>query len=281
MSELYYESNGKPVNLVEESIANSIRYEYRRDSESGAFYTTVFIPQTDVNGNKQYPFMMWPNYPNGGTESVLQMCRSRKFVAAINGAGICSPYGQGVNVSGAPIGIVIQNGVLLKDHSDADPVAKTLTIDSNGMLGYARQSVTAEQLIAQGIKSTVSAYYPLVYNYNDIDQYEPDVAEHLTSSQMTSNAQRQAICQYENGDYLIITSEGRGYRGSGFFTGKRMQSVCKQYGVKFAYMLDGGGSAATVVGQKQLNGIYENTYGRVMPTYLVFNGTTTFKATNA
>lgn len=280
MGKTFYEIDGKPSHILT-SFRNSIKYEYHRDSESGAFYTTVLIPQTDVDGNKQYPFMMWPNYPNGGTESVLQMCTNRKFVAAINGAGIVAPYGEGVTVSGLPIGIVIQNGVLLQDHGNADPVAKTLTIDRNGTLGYAAQSVTAAQLISQGVISTVSAYYPLVYNYKNIDEFESDVAEHLLSSQMTSDAQRQVICQYENGDYLIITSEGRGYQGGGFFTGKRMQAVCKQYGVKFAYMLDGGGSASTVVGQKQLNSIYENGYGRVMPTYLVFNGTTSFKSTNA
>ena len=280
MGKTFYEINGEPVKLLT-SFRNSIRYEYHRDSESGAFYTTILIPQTDVDGNKQYPFVLWPNYPNGGTESVLQMCRSRKFVAAINGSGIVAPYGEGVKVSGLPIGIVIQNGVLLQDHGNADPEAKTLTIDRNGTLGYAAQSVTAEQLIAQGVVSTVASYYPLVYNYKDIDEFEPDVANHLVSAQMTSNAQRQAICQYGNGDYLVITSEGRGFRGDGFFTGKRMQAVCKQYGVKFAYMLDGGGSTSTVVGQKQLNAIYENGYGRVMPTYLVFNGTTEFKETNA
>lgn len=280
MTRVYYETDGEQVKLVEEGLKNSISYEFLRDSETGAFYTVLRVPQTDANGNKQYPFMIWPNYPNGGVESALQMCTRLKFLAAINGAGIVSPYGQGVMVSGGPIGIVIQNGVLLQDHGNADPVCKTLTIDANGTLGYASQSVTAQQLIANGVKSTVSGYYPIVYNYNNIDDYESDVAEHLLSSQV-GDAQRQAICQYENGDYLIITSEGRSFRGGGYFTGKKMQTVCKQYGVKFAYLLDGGGSAETVVGRKQLNAIYENTYGRVMPTFLVFNGTTEFKTTNA
>lgn len=282
MAKIYYEGNGAQVKLEESGFQNLISYEFQRDAETGAFYTVVRVPQTDSNGNKQYPFTIWPNYPNGGTQSTLQMNRERKFIVAINGAGICPPWGGDVSVSGEPIGIVIQNGVLLKDHSDADPVCKTLTIDSNGTLGYEKQSVTAEQLIERGVISTVSGYYPLVYNYNNIDDYESDVAEHLiTNATMTGNAQRQAICQYENGDYLIITTEGRSYAGGGYFTAKQFQSLCKKYGVKFAYMLDGGGSAQTVVGDKQLNCIYERTYGRVMPSYLVFNGTTSFKLTNA
>lgn len=261
---------------------NYFSIDYHRDSETGALYITVLVPQTLISGEKQYPFTIWPNYPNGGTQSTLEMNRDRKFLVAINGAGICPPWGGNVTVSGAPIGIFIQNGVLLKDHSDADPVCKTLTIDSNGMLGYAKQSVTSSELISSGIKSTISGYFPLVYNYNNIDSYESDVADYLVnSSSMTGDAQRQAICQYENGDYLIITTEGRGFAGGGYFTAKQLQRLCKQYGVKFAYMLDGGGSAQTVIENKQLNCIYERTYGRVMPSYIVFNGTDEFKLSNA
>lgn len=275
-----YKYNGMPTSN-DTSMRNYFSIDYHRDADTGAFYITVLIPQTTVSGEKQYPFMLWPNYPNGGTQSTLEMNREREFLVAINGSGICPPYGGNVSVSGEPIGIVIQNGVLLKDHGDADPVYKTLTIDENGMLGYAKQSVTAEQLIAMGVMSAVSGYYPLVYNYNNIDNYEADVATHLTTDPaMTGDSQRQAICQYENGDYLIITAEGGGYAGGGYFTAKQFQSLCKKHGVKFAYMLDGGGSVQTVVGQKQLNCIYEKTYGRVMPTYLVFNGSTTFKSTN-
>lgn len=273
-----YDYVGKKLN----GFQDLIRYEYRRDEETGAFYTTVFVPQTDENGNKQYPFTIWPNYPNGGTESPLQMNRRLKFLVAINGTGIAQPWGPGVTVSGGPLGTVIQNGVVLREYAEGDfsTVNRTLTIDANGTLGYEALSVTGAQLVARGIVSTASGYFPIVYDFEDIDEREPDLAEKMTDTQCTSDGQRQVLCQYENGDYLIITSEGRGGGGGGFFTFKQMQRLCKQYGVKFAYMLDGGGSAQTVVGDKPLNHIYENTYGRVMPTYIVFNGTTAFKASN-
>ena len=273
-----YDYVGKKLN----GFQDLIRYEYRRDDETGAFYTIVFVPQTDEYGNKQFPFMLWPNYPNGGTESPLQMNRRLKFLVAINGAGIAQPWGPDVTVSGGPLGTVIQNGVVLREYAAGDfsTVNRTLTIDSNGMLGYEALSVTGAQLAAMGIISTASGFFPIVYDFEDIDEREPDIAEKMTDAYCTGDGQRQALCQYENGDYLIITSEGRGGGGGGFFTFKQMQRLCKQYGVKFAYMLDGGGSAQTVVGDKALNHIYENTYGRVMPTYIVFNGTTGFKASN-
>lgn len=274
-----YDYDGKPLN----NLRDGIRYEYRRDDETHAFYTALYVPQTDQYGNKQYPFTIWPNYPNGGIESTLEMNRRLKFLVAINGCGIASPYGEGVAVSGGPLGTVLQNGVVLREYTSTDfsSVNRTLTVDANGTLSYEALSVTGAQLAAQGIVSTASGYFPIVKDYGDIDEYEPDIAEKMQDASCNTDAQRQALCQYENGDYLIITTEGREGRGGGFFTFKQVQRLCKQYGVKFAYMLDGGGSAQTVVGDKQLDHIYENTYGRVMPTYIVFNGTAQFKATNA
>ena len=41
--------------------------------------------------------------------------------------------------------------------------------------------------------------------------------------------------------------------------------------VRFAYSLDGGGSAETVVDRTQINTIYEGTYGRKVPTLIYFD----------
>lgn len=281
MSKKYYETNGREV-ILSSGFERLITYKYCRDNETGSFYTVINIPQTDYSGNKQYPFAIWPNYPNGGTESVLQMNKRLKFLVAINGSGIKSPWGPGVTVSGGPLGTVIQNGVVLKEYTDGEfgNPTRTLTIDNNGTLGYAPLSETGAQLTARGIVSTASGFFPLISNYEDIDNIESDIAEWLQGDSANRDAQRQTLCQYENGDYLIITSDGRGGNGGGFLTFKQMQRLCRQYGVKFAYILDGGGSAQTVIGDKCISRISENTYGRVMPTFIVFNGTTTFKASN-
>ena len=42
-------------------------------------------------------------------------------------------------------------------------------------------------------------------------------------------------------------------------------------GVKFAYALDGGGSAETVIGSRQINPIFEETAGRAVPTVIYFD----------
>ena len=110
--------------LVEQGGFRSlIRYGYKRDEATGAFYTVVSIPQTDNDGNKQYPFVIWPNYPNGGVQSTLQMNRAKKYLAAVNAGRFASPYGAGVTLTGKPLGTVIQNSVVLQQGASGNYTA--------------------------------------------------------------------------------------------------------------------------------------------------------------
>ena len=277
-----YDLNGKPVGP--HGFRHLIKYTFYRDSVTGALYSTLYVPQTNEYGEKQYPFVIWPNYPNGGNESALEMNKRLKFLCAINGSGCLNPYGEGVTVSGLPYGAIIQNNVLLRE--DAEHPAYFLTVDQNGNLGHLKRIVPQSQIVEMGIVSACDGYGPMLIDYQDAETVD-SAYSYLFDSNRTpppllfQDAQRQAICQYGNGDYLIITSEGRHHCGGGFFTILDMRRICRQHGVKFAYMLDGGGSAETVVGNKQINTIYENQYGRRIPTFIVFNGTTTFKSSNA
>ena len=49
-----------------------------------------------------------------------------------------------------------------------------------------------------------------------------------------------------------------------------MAQLLVDKGVKFAYSLDGGGSAETVIGTKQISPIYEGSSGRSVPTVITF-----------
>lgn len=49
-----------------------------------------------------------------------------------------------------------------------------------------------------------------------------------------------------------------------------LAQIFVDHGVKFAYSLDGGGSAETVIGNRKLNPIYEGTTGRRVPTVITF-----------
>lgn len=253
---------------------------YRRDEETGCYYSVIRIFQKLPNGDKQYPFVTWPNYPNGGTKSVIEMNRDAgyKYNIAINAGVFQSPYGAGVTLTGVPVGTVIQNGVVLKQgSSNSDETWQrtilTMTINNNGELGYAAFDADASQLASNGVVSAVTGFVPIILDFVKAETVDPTIPY---ISGRNVDTQAQVLGQYGNGDYAIITTAGRGDQGGGFFTAAQLQELCISYGLKFAFLLDGGGSTQTVIKQRQINTVYDNENGRKVPTYIVFKGTTTF-----
>lgn len=279
---MVYDING---NVITESktpadrFSELINFNYQRDETSGAFYTVLNVPMINNKGEKQYPFVIWPNYPNGGTQSTLQMNLSKKYIVAVNGGRYSEPYGAGITVTGIPKGTVIQNSVVLQQGASGNynpTLDAVLTIDNNGELGYADPLDSASELVNNGVVSAVTGFVPILSGYENIEDVVGDTPTWISYINRVDDSQHQVIGQYDNGDYAIITTEGRTYQGGGWFTVKQTQTLCKELGLRDAFMLDGGGSTETVVGQRQLNPFYDNAYGRINPTFIVFNGTTIF-----
>lgn len=274
-----YRGNALDCETTVDRFEHSIRFSYQRDDVIGAFYTVLLAPMTNDAGEKQYPFVIWPNYPNGGIQSTLEMNRVKKYLVAVNGGRYDSPYGAGVTLTGLPKGTVIQDSVVLRQGASGNynPLMDmVLTIDNNGKLGYADPLASASELVSSGIVSAVTGFIPILSEYENIEDVVENTPEWISYLDREDDSQHQIIGQYDNGDYAFITTEGRGYQGGNWFTVRQAQSLCRRLGLKDAFMLDGGGSTETVVGQRQLNPFYDNTLGRVNPTYIVFNGTTTF-----
>lgn len=239
-----------------------IQYEF--DELTGAYYTVVRIFKKRIDGTFQYPFVYAPNGPGAGDKSTLDIVAEDGWLAAINGG--LFDYDK----TKKPDGILIQDGIVIQNTPasiEKHIGAKPLTIDAAGDLGYAEADVDAYELVANGIVSAVCGFLPIIVNY------EPTVAETANSE---VHAQRQIIGQWGNGDYAIVTCEGRGYHNSDGWTLPEAQTICKKIGLKFAYNLDGGGSTETMLGLKNINTIYEGTTGRKVPTFIVFNGTDKF-----
>lgn len=257
-----YDISGNLIGDVAETdentlFASNMQLDYKHDEESDTNYTVIRIFKTRKDGEKQYPFAYCPNKMNAATQSALEMNRIKKFPIAIN-AGIIDTSTM------IPIGTVIENGVAIRD--GADIYRPVLTIDGNGNLGTSMET-SAATLVSQGIVSALVG----VGNNPIISNYE------IPSGQfITDHAQRQIIGQFGNGDYAIITCEGRSNDNSTGWSIPEAQRVCQELGLKFAYNLDGGGSTETVIGGKQINAIYERTNGRIVSTFIVFNGTTEF-----
>lgn len=265
-----YDVNG--ADLIHDTSADFAENMYMwqgRNTTTGTNYFIIRIFKKKKNGDMQYPFLYAPNGTGAGTQSTLQMNMQRKFPFAVN-AGI-------FDVSTVkPIGTLIQNGVKIQQgESIGRNDRMVLTVDRNGDLGYAQQDDNADTMIANGIISAVLSFIPLVINYRSAEE-----TIESTYFDNVSDAQRQVIGQFGNGDYCIITAEARGFEASTGFTVRQVIQMCIELGLKYAFQLDGGGSAETVADQKQINPIYEGTYGRVVPNYLVFTGTDQFAVPN-
>lgn len=266
---MVYNIEGIEIANDENKFEDLIRYDYKRDDTTNIFCTIIHIPQTDFDGNKQFPFVYYPNYPNGRTESTFEMNTRKKFLVAVNA-------GRFNTSTGVPVGTVIQNSSNCSVTPYVRDWDRVLTINNKGELGYAELTDNPLTLISDGIVSATTGFIPLIINYKNAEEVDSSIS--ITAGDI---AQRLAICQYNNGDYLIIGAEARGNQSttgstSEGMTLEQMQVICKSYGVKFAFALDGGGSMEMVVGERQLNPFYENTYGRTVPVYIVFNGSTTF-----
>lgn len=242
-----------------------------RGRYNNANYYLIHVNRKKHDGSLQYPFVYCPNGSGARSQSTLSMNMQKEYYIAIN-AGIFDMDGQYDKTGGqrrnGPLGITIQNSVIITD-SDHH-YYNALTIDANGNLGHTQSGVDidAQSLIDNGIVSAVTGFGALIENY--------EVLSDATGVIGNYEAQRQIIGQYGNGDYAILTIEGRNYDNSTGLTPQNILDFCMNLGLKFAYLFDGGGSTQTVVKKKQLNTIYEGTYGRSVPTFLVFNGTSTF-----
>ena len=263
---MIYDANGVVISpSAMEEFTDNITVEHKFDEVTQTEYSLVRVSKIKTDGTEQYPFVYAPNGAGGSTKSALEMNRINGFCLAINA-------GVGANAQGGgytPIGVLIQNGTLIQQGSH--PNLYQLTIDEDGNLGYQNPDTDGETLIANGIVSALCGFCPLVVDYDAVDSSFYNWITHYEQK-----AQRQIIGQFGNGDYVIMSSEGRSFDNSEGWTLEEAILVCQKNNLKFAFNLDGGGSVETVIGKKQINIIYENQSGRAVPNYIVFNGTDTF-----
>ena len=257
------------TNTIKKNAAiGSISVDYGRIN--GASYVFVRIPKNLNDGSRLVPKVALTSRDGslGGTKrSTLNYARDQDTIFTLN-AGLFNvktvePVGQliidGVSLINTPM--TSDNGVPI--HPDE---CYPLAIDANGNLKtYPRNADTAA-MIADGVKYAVTAWGKLVDNFKittkDIDNEIVHPGKYI----------RQSVGQYQNGDYCVCSvdmTKGPVTNEAGL-SYEELAQLFVDRGVKFAYSLDGGGSAETVIGKRQLNPIYEGSAGRAVPTVITF-----------
>lgn len=250
-------------------IMNSIIVEYGR--KNGTSYVFARIPKTTNDGKTIKPRLSLTSADGelGGTKISPLSFAEREETSFVVNAGLFDVTAM------RPVGQTIINGTAVVSTAMTDdngvPISATecypLCIDADGNLSapYARE-IAVETMIADGVKYSVVGWGKLVENF---EICAADIAAEIVHP---GKYIQQSIGQFENGDYCVCSveqSRGSVHNEAGL-TYTELAEILVEKGVMFAYSLDGGGSAGTVIGKRQLNRIYEGTKGRPVPTVIVF-----------
>ena len=260
------------LNALRNIGIQSISFEFARTTDTS--YYIARIPKYAVNGMRITPKVRLTSADGqvGSSESdymsTLEYAKTKGSIFAIN-AGLFKISGDY-----SPIGRTIVDGVAITDEDAGETVTGVsehevypLCIDASGNLStpYDRD-VPCATMIASGVRQACTGWGTVVMNYEETDSTVFDEQKH------TGDYIRQGIGQYQNGDYFVLTTDGlkTGIENEIGLTYEEVANICIAKGVKFFYSLDGGGSTETVIGDRQINLIYENTEGRAVPTVIEF-----------
>lgn len=243
--------------------------EYGRDIASNTDWTLLVIPKTNYDGDTYRPCVKLTN----ATNECLQGAANYKTISEYM-TSIGTSYVLGINAgiflidtNYEPCGVTISDGVVKKSTNEGDGATKSsiLTINSSGNLGYSPISKTASQLVSEGITDATTGWVNIINDYvisDDMWLYTGAIANHP----------RQVIGQFENGDYLVFSCDGRDTDETGMDM-IQIANILLSKGVKFAFNLDGGGSTFTIIkttnGVKQINPDIANST-RVVPVGIFF-----------
>lgn len=262
--------------MVWEAMAEaltSIDIEYGR--HNGASYYLVRIPRHTTGGKKITPKVAMTSTDGsleGSKTSALTFAKRQNAIFTINGGifNINTTYWH-------PHGQTIVDGVSITNELNPDSFGSAISeaecyplcIDADGNLSSPYpQGVDTADMIADGVVHAVTGWGQLIDNYSATDETKYNEIVHSGE-----RIPCQIIGQYQNGDYCVLTVDGvRGtVENEAGLTDKQARDLLIEKGVKFAYLLDGGGSAETVIGHRQINPIYTGTAGRVVPTVIYFS----------
>ena len=231
--------------------AELISTEKFTDSVTGSdYYVTRVKKRTLHEGLKLKLAIANDNLNANSLESPVDYAHRTNASLVVNG-GIYN-----VNTH-KPLGIFILDGKILNNEVLTDSKYRYLGIDKIGRLKTYTYTSTAEEMLNDGAVDVFCTFTDLVKD-----------GQALTLSDTVNYDPRNSIGQMANGDYIIITVDGRQVENPGFRY-QDLQRIFLEYGVVMAVALDGGGSASTVVrGIKQNDDIDSSFNDRAVSNFL-------------
>ena len=232
-----------PASFYNSNMFNlyGITVETHRHSNGTKYYIT-HIPYTNSLGLRNELVQGFPNDDYGDTDGETV----RNFVNRHN-----SPFGMNIGLwdttTHVPFAPIIQNGnVETPSYSNAfSPIG----IDEDGMVTVYPNGTTGAEMVANGVVYGCCAYDELIHD--NVVVYDTTAAAWTTTLY-----QHQIFAQLSNGDYVILTCDGKNYEDRDLGLTYEMLAnilMAKYDNIRTAYACDGGGSVSTVVNHEFIN----------------------------
>lgn len=230
---------------------NNINTKRIWDTVSQTYYYVTTIPRKDEEGNV-IPLKI--GLANDDTtistlESTLDFAHRKNATVCIN-AGIFDVDNN------RPYGILIKDGVILQDIAITETKYGYFGITADGRYKFYEEGTTASRMILDGCTDVVCIFDSLIKN--GIHTIQTDERKEP----------RQSIGFKQDNSVVIITCDGRDDISEGM-TYTDLARLHAENGCHNAYILDGGGSASTVVrGIKQNESVDYLTVDRKVSSFI-------------
>lgn len=253
-----------------------IKFEEKYYSATKTTYYVAEIPANDNEGNPILPKVGVADDAISdpqATETVRSYASRRCTTFATNG-GYFSEDSESI-IYHKPLGIVIKDGVCIADNTAHMPsfavdVLQYLAVMEDGTLTWFPQSTTAQQMIDAGAKQVVLGQIPLIVDGADYVTSHPDM---VVPTGKNTKDQFTVYAQKANKDIIVLVCNGDGYDNEqGLTVMQIIDILLNEYGVQFAFSVDGGGSSQFVYHDDLMNYPGDNhfTKERKVPTMIYF-----------
>ena len=226
------------------------------DKESSTYYFLTQINHKDGNG-KIIKLKHAHSIKEQG-ETVREFAQRVNCTLAFNSSTM-----RRVDDGIKPNGVQIIDGKIIQNLKTS---AYILGIKENNQLVAYSPKIEIEEILNDGVKDALTAFGPLIENHSIVSDELLQIRRNYNNKHP-----RQVIAQLDNMDILFLSCGGRGFDGEGM-TAQDVIRILQQHKVKFAYMLDGGGSTSTVVNGKLITKKIDKngTTERLRPNFLYF-----------
>lgn len=223
-------------NMQDKIVFDNIKTKVIRNDEIGVTYILTTIknnlkPHVNfTNGTQQNPYS---NHRN-----VIDYMKRTDKPMAIN-AGLR--------------GVTVKDGIShIEENTDTNEGFYILCIDKEGNFVSVPRTTTATEIISLGYVDAINIWSPVIENGVAFDERTISSAHEDYDYIFNQKHPRQIVGQKYNGDYIVVTIDGRmiGEAGATFADIKQIMLTldCEN-----AYNLDGGASTQTVIGKHLLN----------------------------